>query len=399
MEAGLIGPSLVGRGAELAMLRRFVEAGRPGRALLLEGAAGIGKTTLWEAGVAAARRAGLRVMTSRPASAEARLSFAALIDLFRDIDIDALTAVPEPQRDALRVSLLRAEPAGAPPEPRAIALGVLNALRAMARTSPLLVALDDVQWLDEPSTEALAFAARRLEHDNVALLLARRDGPLTEMERALEQRRLERVEVGPLGRSALRSVLSERLGLLVPRPVLRRLCEATLGNPFFALEVGRRLTSGDALCPLEELPVPETIEEALGWRITQLPPRVRRALLTTALGGDLDARTLAAVVGTVAEEEAVAAGVLAIDGDRVRVSHPLLAAAVIRHALPSLRRSVHAALAELVDDSELRAQHLALAARGADAALSAVLAAAADSANPSNSKKQANAFMKPSLQC
>ena len=117
-------------------------------ALVLTGGPGIGKTTLWEAGVAAARERGLRVLSARASGAEARLSFAALIDLLDGVGGEELAALPAPQLRALEVALLRTEATDVPPETGAIALGFLNALRALAARGPLLVAVDDVQWLD-----------------------------------------------------------------------------------------------------------------------------------------------------------------------------------------------------------------------------------------------------------
>jgi AAA ATPase domain len=146
---------IVGREAEVVALGAFVGAEAPRRALCLIGPPGAGKTTLWEAGIALAREQGLLVLSAQPSGAEAELSFAALIDLCEEIDAAALSAVPAPQRSALEVALLRAEPTGTPPQPHAIALGFLNGLRALAARRPVLVAVDDVQWLDAPSADAL----------------------------------------------------------------------------------------------------------------------------------------------------------------------------------------------------------------------------------------------------
>src|SRR5512132_2446902 len=151
---------MVGREAEVGVLHRFLDDESPARALVLTGPPGVGKTTLWEAGISAARERGLRVLSAQPSGAEAELSFAALIDLCDGVGADALTSVPAPQRAALEVALLRAEPTGAPPRPDAIALGLLNGLRALAAEQPVLVAIDDVQWLDAPSADALTFAVR-----------------------------------------------------------------------------------------------------------------------------------------------------------------------------------------------------------------------------------------------
>jgi len=219
---------IVGREAELAALRGFL--GGHAIAFVLSGGPGIGKTTLWEGGIAAARAEGLRVLVTRASSAEAQLSFAALSDLLNDVD-EELGLLPVPQRHALEVALLRAEPFGAPPEQRAIALGFLNSLRSLSEHGAVLVAIDDVQWLDPASAEVLVFAARRLERADVRFLIAKRPARATALERALEPRGIERADVGPLSLGAIRRLLSERLGLSLPRHVLRRLVDATLGTP------------------------------------------------------------------------------------------------------------------------------------------------------------------------
>ena len=230
---------MIGREKELERLGAFLDAGLRPTCLVLDGEPGIGKTTLWEAGIAAARERGIAVRVARAGEAEAQLSFAALIDLAGGLD---LAALPAPQRAALEIALLRRDPEGAPPQPHAIGLGLRNALAA---AGPTLVAIDDLQWLDAPSAEALAFAARRLQDEPVGFLLARRPGEPTVLERALERGALERVHVGPLGVRATRRLLAERLGLELAPAVLRRIVDATLGNPLFALEIGRLLAAGE----------------------------------------------------------------------------------------------------------------------------------------------------------
>ncbi|MGH3031076.1 MAG: LuxR C-terminal-related transcriptional regulator [Gaiellaceae bacterium] len=369
----------VGREPELGRLRAFVAADPLG-ALVLTGEPGIGKTTLWEAGIDAARERGLRVLLARPSGAEAQLSFAGLNDLFDGFDLGGLSGLPAPQLRALDVALLRAEPLGAPPEARAIATGVWSALRAAAAAEPRLVASDDAQWLDAASADALAFAARRLQGEAVGFLIARRTGRSSPVERALEQTGLERLEVGPLSFGATRRLLSERLGGLPPRRDLRRIFESSRGNPLFALELGRTLAGRGPLEAGEDIPVPDAVEDLLGTRMAQLPGPVRRLLLAVALSADLRVAQLAAVADPVALDDAVDAGVLLVDGDRVRPSHPLLAAAARRHARAGERRELHLELAAVVADEELRALHLALATRGPDAGLAGTVAAAGSGA-------------------
>jgi DNA-binding CsgD family transcriptional regulator len=385
----VVGLSVIGRESERLIVERFLDQHGDGGVLVLTGEPGIGKTTLWEAGVEAARRREMLTLSARPSGAEAHLSFAGLIDLLEGVKVDGLCDVPEPQRRALEIALLRAEPTGESPEPRAIALGLLNVLKALANARPVLVAVDDVQWLDSPSTDALAFAVRRLEHDRVAFLLAKRPGPAASLEQVLEQRRTETLEVGGLSQGALRRMLSDRLGLALSRPLLRRLAEGTLGNPFFALEIGRRLAAGELPSIGEELPMPASIEEVLSARLRGLPRAARRALLALALGGSIDPEILIQAAGPSGLEQAADAGLLAIEGHRVRVAHPLLASAATKLSLPSQRREIHLMLADATENSELRAQHLALAATRPDGRLAATVALAADRAAVRGAREEA----------
>ncbi len=182
---GLGRTSVVGREPEVALLEAFLRRDDASRALVLVGGAGIGKTTLWETGVALAKAQGLRVLSARPTDAEAQFSFGALVDLLDEVDTNTLKELPAPQRHALDVALLRAESTGEPPEPQTIAVGLLNALRALAARGPVLVAVDDVQWLDPSSAAALTFAARRLGDEAVAFLLSRRSGHPSDLVQAL----------------------------------------------------------------------------------------------------------------------------------------------------------------------------------------------------------------------
>ncbi len=382
--------AIVGREPELAALRSFLDGEGTPQALVLAGGPGFGKTTLWAAGADAARERHMRVLAARPSEAEAQLSFAALIDLFDEVDVAELEGpVPAPQRRALDVALLRAEPTGEPPEPHAIAVGFLNALRGLAAAKPIVVAVDDVPWLDRPSGETLAFAARRLHGHDVRFLLARRPGAETSLERALEGGGQRRIEVGPLSLGATRQLLSERLGLTLPRPVLRRIVASTLGNPLFALELGRVVAERGPVGPGEDIPVPDTVEGLLGTRVGELAGPVRRVLLAIALNGDLRASELTAIGDSRALDAGFAAGLIVRERDRVRPFHPLLAAAAKRRSRASERRELHLALAGVVADEELRARHLALATESPDAALADVVGRAAAGASARGARQEA----------
>jgi DNA-binding CsgD family transcriptional regulator len=385
-------PTVIGRESELAALSGFIDAEASGRAMVLLGQAGIGKTTLWEAATELARSRGQRVLAARGSSAETQLPFQALIDLCDALAAAELAALPEPQRLALEVALLRAGPVPAPPSVHAIALGFRNLLRTLGADSPVLVAIDDVQWLDGPSIEVLAFLVRRLGDERVAFLLTRRADAPSEIERALARRELRSLEVAPLSFGAIRRLLIDRLDLSVSRRLLRRMVDVTLANPLFVLELGRALLATGVPGGGDELPVPADIEDVLGMRVASLTPEVRRVLVTLALSAEVRVGELAAVASEAAVDEAVDRGIAQLDADRVRAGHPLLAAAALRHASRGERRALHRALAGIRTDPELRAMHLALATDGPDEALSATVAGAAALAAARGARGQAVAL-------
>ncbi len=375
-----LGVQIVGREAELAVLDAFLGSGPASGAVVLTGGPGIGKTTLWEAAVELAGRHGLRVLAARGSDSETQLSFAALIDLLDGVGPEELGALPSPQRHALESALLRAEPSTAPPPPAAIGLGFLNALRALAVRRPLLVAVDDAQWLDGASAEAVAFAVRRVDRQPVRFLFAKRSHSSSMLERAHGPKALHRLEVLPLSLGATQRLLRQRLGLILSRHVLRRVVEATLGNPLFALELGRALAARGPLEIGEDVPLPDTVEELLGTRVAALPAPARRLVLAVALSGELRVSQLLEIGPEAALDVALDAGVLVGAGDRVRPAHPLFATAAKAGARAGERRELHLALAELAADEEPKALHLALAADRQDADLAATVAAAAAAA-------------------
>ena len=379
--------TVVGREPELASLVAFLDDAAK-RAVVLTGGAGIGKTTLWQAGVDAARERGARVLAARPSEADAQLSFTALIDLFDGVDVDTL-GLPEPQAHALEVALLRGEPGTGRAEPHAYTVSCLNALRALATGAPVLVAIDDLQWLDAQSAETLVYTARRLEDVDIRFLLTRRSGRATMLEAALEGPRLEHLEVQPLSLGALRRMLRDRLGLSISRHVLRRIADATLGNPLFALEVGRTLVDAGQPAIGEDLPLPDAVEDLLGTRIARLHRPVRRLLLAVALSGDLRPAEIAELAEAEALDDAVDAGVLVVEGGRIRAAHPLVAAAARKHARSRERRELHLELARIVVDAQLQARHLALATPPPDEEVATIVSAAAAAASARAARQEA----------
>ena len=375
-------PDLVGRDEELAAVVAFLEstASLPG-ALLLEGEAGIGKTTLLSAGIMAASQSGFGVVSTRPVEAESGLSFVALGDLLEEQLGKVEDALPDPQRRALRVALLLSEPEGRPPDRRAVGIGVLNTLRALAGAAPLLVAIDDLQWLDRGSATVLQFGLRRLDDEPIALLAACRSGqeqsPL-ELEATFPEKRVHRVRVGPLSLGALSRLLRDRLDTTFARPTLRRIHESSGGNPFFALELARALERhGRPLDPGEPLPVPARVHELARGRLAPLPADTAAALQAAAALSQPTVALVSAVAGGDRDvlEPAIEAQIVVLDGDRIRFTHPLLSAAAYEDA--DSREELHARLAEVVVDPEERARHLAHAAPGPDSSVAAALEEAA----------------------
>ena len=367
---------LIGREAELDAIGAFLEGVRADAgALALEGAVGVGKTALWLAALEPARERGFRVLEARPAEAEARLAFAALADLLGGVLDEVLQALPGPQGDALRVALLNARPGPDGLDERAVGMGLLGSLRALGAAGPVLVAVDDVQWLDPASASVLSFAWRRLRGEPVGLLVTHRLGE--PMPPALGA--AGRLAVGPLSLGAVHRMLHARLGVVLPRPVLRRVHDVAGGNPLFALELGRALVRGGVTpAPGEPLRVPDRLLELVRGRLVALPARTRGALATVAA---LSQPTPALLARAGAEPEvlrpAIEAHVLVAERDRVRFTHPLLASTAYEEADPLARQALHRRLAELVGDPEEAALHLALAAEGPDEAVASALEEAA----------------------
>ena len=376
---------LIGRHAELADLEQFFrDKGRLPAAIVLEGEPGIGKTVLWRCAVEIARQQSYRVLSCNPVLAETRFSFAS----FRDLLGDALGAVteslPVPQRRALAVALLREDPGVEKLDPGVLGVAFLGALRALAAEQPVLVAVDDVQWLDPPTRSLLEFAARRLRGESVALLLAMRPpGPdgVPFVARGPLADQISRIELRPLSLGAVGAVLSDRLGISIPRPVLLRIHEVSRGNPLFALEIGRALEEGGhRLAPGEPLPIPTDLSALLGARIAKLPSTTREVLLTVALMSNPQRSLVETAMPRRASarlRDAAELGVVELDNDRVRFVHPLLASAVYAEASPGLRRRVHGRLAAIVPDPEQRTRHLALSVAAPDADIAAALDQAA----------------------
>jgi DNA-binding CsgD family transcriptional regulator len=372
---------LIGRREELLAFDRFFEASRAGgRALLLEGDPGIGKTALWQEGNRLAREQGVRVLTSRSAHSETQIAFATIGDLFAQVVGETLPRLAPVQRRALEIALLMREPEGPPPEVRLLGLALLSVVRMLAEDRPLLLALDDVQWVDPSSGEVLRFMLRRLEAEPIGVLATVRGRPVEvplELDRAFAE--FERLLIEPLSAGAIHQLLWGRLALNLTRPELVRVHAIAGGNPFFALELGRAIARGAVRTGRTDVALPESLRALVTQRLQVLPARVRDTLVAVAALAAPSVTLLEPLGGDIVDdiELAVKQGVIELDGERIRFTHPLLAPASYA-AMPLHRRHrLHRRLAELDVDLEERARHLAIASSGVDAEIAATLDAAA----------------------
>ncbi|MGH2454720.1 MAG: AAA family ATPase, partial [Candidatus Limnocylindria bacterium] len=377
---------LVGRDRELAEVRRWLEeAGRAPSGLVILGEPGIGKTSVWEQVGREAAAGGWRLLVCRCVKSEAQLSYAALGDLLRDVLPKLLDRMAPPRRRALAAALLLEEAGGgAAPDARAVGLAFLDALRGLAEGGPLLVAIDDLHWLDPPSRDAIAFALRRLHAERIGLSATIRSSQ-EPVEATLGQLPFIRsLTIGPISLAATFQLVRSRLGLALSRPQLIRIHDAAGGNPLFALELAAELQRLGPAAPGAPLAIRGDLREHLGRRISRLAPATRRVLAFASASPRLSRARLRAVAGSVAVDAALldaeAAVVVAAGSDPVRFTHPLLAAAGYAAADDRLRRQVHRRLARLSADPEEQARHLALATDAPDAAIAATLEEAASGA-------------------
>jgi DNA-binding CsgD family transcriptional regulator len=373
--------SIVGRDAELAALERFLAGIADGATVLvLEGEAGMGKTTLWRAAVELAVRTDLRTLEAQPAESEAELSFAGLGDLLDPVLPGALETLPAGQRSALERALVLEEIEGAAPDAHAVGVALLGVLRALVASGPVLVAVDDVQWLDAASAGALEYAGRRLRGERVGVLLARRSGlesPLVDELRRSLGSQFEEIAVGPLDPRSLHRVVEEHLGTALPRPLLAEVHQASGGNPFYALEIVRMLQrSGVSVEAGQPLPVPDSLHALVHGRLLALPSETRDLLLAAAAHAHPTLAITEAATGlscAVGLTPALEARVVELDGERIRFTHPLLAAGAYELADRLRRREIHVRLAELLDDPEARAWQLAASVDEPDEAVASAL--------------------------
>ena len=377
---------IVGQQSELETLRQFVATVPDGpRVLSLEGEAGIGKTTLVNEGISLAKQESYRVLACSRVEPEARLSYTSVTDLLEG-SADGWGELPDPQRLALETALLMREPADVAADQRAVAMAVLGVLRSLSTSQPVLLTVDDEQWLDPPSAGVLSFCARRLGDEPIGILVASRlqAEPADPMglERSMPESRYGRIRMEPLTLDALGMLLTDRIGLRATTPVLRRVHEVSGGNPFFALELGRVVQQSDSLLPGKAFSAPENLRDLIRARLAGLPPPDTVVLVTAAAMAHPSVSVLedaaprsGRVQGALAR--AARAGVIEVVAEDIRFVHPLYASAIYAESAPRLRQDVHRRLADAVADPEERARHFALAASEPDAHVAAALDKAA----------------------
>jgi DNA-binding CsgD family transcriptional regulator len=385
---------LLDRLPERAALSGLLDAAQAGRSgvLVMRGEPGVGKTALLECVVESA--AGLRVARVAGVESEMELAFAALQQLCAPM-LDKLKGLPDPQRDALGVAF--GLKTGAAPDRFLVGLAVLSLLSEVAEQQPLLCVVDDAQWLDRASAQALAFVARRLLAEPVALVFATR-------EPGEEHRGLPELLVGGLPDGDARELLSSVIRGPLDERVRDRIIAETRGNPLALLELPRGVPGGPGLPGVPGLPgllgLPGRIEESFRGRLEVLPAATQQLMLVAAAepAGD------PALVWEAAERLGISAGALApaadagllAIGERVVFRHPLVRSAVYRAASPAGRRAVHQALADATDpgaDPDRRAWHRAQATLGPDEDVAAELERSAGRAQARGGLAAAAAFL------
>jgi DNA-binding CsgD family transcriptional regulator len=361
------------------VLADLLERARVGRGgvSVLRGEAGIGKSALLDLAVGLAP--GFGVLRALGTESESGIAFAGLQELVRPV-AGLVAGLPERQRAVLAGALALGPPV--PGDPLAVRAATLSLLAAAAERAPLLVVVDDAQWLDSASADALAFAARRLAMDGVVALFALRDAEPS----AFDSSGLPELRIDRLGEQSARVLLAERSPCTIAPQVVDQLVRVAHGNPLALLEVPAALSEAQRSGreALEEpLPVGTRVERAFTRRLDRLPPDARAALLLAAASGADEPSALASALrarglSQTAFARAEHDGLIAIAAGRTRFTHPLVRSVAYQSASSEQRRAAHAALAAALDESaDRRAWHLAAAATGPDETIAAALEDAA----------------------
>lgn len=381
--------AMPGRDGDWHVVAACVDAAVEGRAgLVLDGGAGLGKTTLWAAGLVRAEAAGCVVLRAMPSEVERTMSHGGVVDLVRDLRphlSDERAASSAPVLDALHGRSSPSDPAGTAVNSLSIALWFRDSLVEVSQLTPIVIAVDDVQWLDDASMVILTHVTRRLDGARVSVLMACRTDEL-----ALDVADvsglpawIDHHALGPLADEVVSELVIGRIDA-GPNNSARVDAIVSLagGNPFVALELAAANQSTGAPDD-DELHVPAAVGAIHARRLAAVSPSTRDILLGAALCAAPTVGSLAASDIVLPSEleaclhEAVDAGLLDVSGDRVRFSHPLFSSAVIAASDSASRRLVHAALARIAVDLEQRARHLDAASFGRDEQVAGVLVDAA----------------------
>ncbi|MCR2810608.1 MULTISPECIES: LuxR family transcriptional regulator [unclassified Microbacterium] len=394
---------MIGRRAELEAIDRLLSRARAGQsgALVVHGDAGIGKTALLEHARRAADASGFRVETSVGVESETQFAFAGLHQLCAPL-LDRASALPDPQQTALSVAF--GQEGGETPDRFLVGLATLNLLAEVAEEGPLLCLIDDAQWLDEASAQVLAFVARRLAAERIALVFAVRDrardqpGPELTALAGLPVLRLHGLE-----EADARALLASALPMPLDDRVFERVVAESFGNPMALLELPlsaspAQLTGGFELPGV--LDVPRRVEESFRRRSGSLPADTRLLLVVAAAEPTGDVALLWRAAAQLGIDDGAAAaaedaGLLEI-ADKVRFRHPLARSAVYRDATPPEQRRAHGALAAATDpatDPDRRAWHRAQAVQGTDEDAAAELERSAGRARARGGLGASAAFM------
>jgi DNA-binding CsgD family transcriptional regulator len=362
---------LYGRHEECAAIDRLLAdaGGQRSGALVIRGEVGLGKSALLA--YAADRAAGrMRVLWGSGVESESELAFAALHQLVRPV-LDHVERLPGPQATALQGAFGLATTQGR--DRFLIGVGALSLLAEVAEERPLVCLVDDAQWLDQPSADALSFAARRLEAEGIVLLVAARDDDL----HAFTAPSFQELRLTGLDAAAAGQLLTDQSPAGLAPNVRERLIEATQGNPLALLELLASLSAdqlaGRASLP-DPLPVSAGVEQVFLERVRRLPDPTQTLLLAIAAEETGDPAVIFRVgralgTGTEAFEEAATAGLVRIAEGRIRFHHPLVRSAVYRGATINQRQAIHQALAAALPGAEhadRRAWHRAAAAMEPD---------------------------------
>ncbi|MBE2320549.1 AAA family ATPase [Solirubrobacter sp. CPCC 204708] len=370
------GNTLVGREDELGLVDALLARG--GEALLLHGDPGVGKSAIAAAATAKARAAGATVLTTTGMPAEPELPYTSLQPLLWPV-LDDAAGLPAPQRAALDAALGLS--ADAPKDPFRTGMAVLNLLGDAAERAPVVVVVEDAHWLDEATTEVLAFVARRIEDDPIAMLITSREN-VPRPFRALPSR-----AVAPLVPAAAEALLHELDTELAPA-TRTRILEQAQGNPLGLVELLASAARAQAEPELPAwLPLSTRLERTFSARVADLPEGTRAALLVAGLTDRADVTEVLAAASVLAGAPltldaltpAVEAGLIEVGELRIAFGHPLMRSAIVQSGSETRRRGAHEALAATLDPARSLGHRVAAAA-GVDDALADELARLAHAA-------------------